>query len=127
MKQLTVFTPTYNRKHLLPRLYESLKNQTDQNFIWLVIDDGSTDGTEELIKQWQKDRIIEILYFYKKNEGITPTRLLLTGIAVAAGISAVTIVMILKLSPEDYQFVAIWMAGSVWGSNWLFVLSIDRL
>ncbi len=61
---------------------------------------------------------------YKKNEGITPTRLLLTGIAVAAGISAVTIVMILKLSPEDYQFVAIWMAGSVWGSNWLFVLSL---
>lgn len=70
MKQLTVFTPTYNRKHLLPRLYASLKKQTDLNFIWLVIDDGSTDGTEELIKQWQKDHAIEILYFYKKNEGM---------------------------------------------------------
>lgn len=70
MKFLTVFTPTYNRKHLLPRLYDSLKNQTDKNFIWMVVDDGSTDRTKELIKQWQEENVIEILYFYKKNEGM---------------------------------------------------------
>lgn len=70
MKFLTVFTPTFNRKHLLPRLYESLKNQPNKNFIWMIIDDGSTDGTEDLVKKWQQDNTIEIIYCYKKNEGM---------------------------------------------------------
>lgn len=70
MKFLTVFTPTYNRKHLLPRLYDSLNSQTDKNFIWMVVDDGSTDRTKELIKEWQEENVIKILYFYKKNEGM---------------------------------------------------------
>ncbi|MBK3495713.1 iron ABC transporter permease [Viridibacillus sp. YIM B01967] len=61
---------------------------------------------------------------YKRGEGISPTRLLLTGVAVAAGISAVMIVLTLRLSPENYQFVAVWMAGSIWGSNWSFVLAL---
>lgn len=47
---LTVLTPTYNRCQLLPKLYESLRRQTNQRFQWLVIDDGSTDGTEEYMK-----------------------------------------------------------------------------
>ena len=70
MKKLTIFTPTYNRRHLLPRLYDSLRKQTDKNFIWMVIDDGSTDGTEELVKKFQAENEIEILYFYKENEGM---------------------------------------------------------
>ena len=49
MKTLTVFTPTYNRKHTLPRTYESLCRQTSSDFDWLVIDDGSSDGTREWI------------------------------------------------------------------------------
>ena len=49
MKTLTVFTPTYNRVHTLPRLYESLCRQTLNVFDWLVIDDGSSDGTREWI------------------------------------------------------------------------------
>ncbi|MBW7474102.1 iron ABC transporter permease [Paenibacillus oenotherae] len=61
---------------------------------------------------------------YKRHEGLSSTRLLLTGIAVAAGISAATIVLTLSLSPEKYQFVATWMAGSIWGSNWKFVLAL---
>lgn len=61
---------------------------------------------------------------YKKGEGLSPTRLLLTGIAVAAGISAAMIVLTLRLSPENYQFVATWLAGSIWGSNWKFVLAL---
>lgn len=61
---------------------------------------------------------------YKKNEGISPTRLLLTGIAVAAGISAAMIVLTLKLDPDQYQFIATWLAGSIWGSNWKFVLAL---
>ncbi|HDX9669140.1 TPA: iron ABC transporter permease [Bacillus cereus] len=61
---------------------------------------------------------------YKRGEGLSPTRLLLTGIAFAALISAATIVLTLRLSPEKYQFVATWMAGSIWASNWKFVISI---
>lgn len=70
MKKLTVFTPTYNRKHLLPRLYESLKNQIDKNFIWMIIDDGSSDGTKDLVEEWQKENHLQIEYFYKENEGM---------------------------------------------------------
>ena len=55
---ITIFTPAYNRKHTLTRLYESLKKQTDKNFEWLIVDDGSTDRTEELIKNFQKESLI---------------------------------------------------------------------
>ncbi|AZK49061.1 FecCD family ABC transporter permease [Paenibacillus lentus] len=61
---------------------------------------------------------------YKRNEGIAPTRLILTGIGVAAGISAAMIVLTLKLDPQKYQFMATWLAGSIWGSNWKFVLAL---
>ena len=61
---------------------------------------------------------------YRRHEGITPMRLILTGIAVAAGISSAMIVLTLRLTPENYQFVATWLAGSIWGSNWRFVLSL---
>ena len=50
MKRLTVFTPTYNRKHTLPRTYESLCHQTCDDFEWLIVDDGSTDGTREWVE-----------------------------------------------------------------------------
>ena len=50
---ITVFTPTYNRAHLLPRLYESLCQQTCTDFEWLIVDDGSTDGTESLIQNFE--------------------------------------------------------------------------
>lgn len=61
---------------------------------------------------------------YKRNEGISPMRLILTGVAVAAGISSAMIVLTLRLSPENYHFVATWLAGSIWGSNWMYVLSL---
>ncbi|MDF2645392.1 MAG: iron transporter permease [Paenibacillus sp.] len=61
---------------------------------------------------------------YKRHEGISPTRLVLTGIAVAAGISAAMIVLTLRLDPNKYQFVATWLAGSIWGTNWKFVLAL---
>ena len=53
---ITIFTSTYNRAYVLPRLYESLKKQTFTDFEWFIVDDGSTDNTEELIKQWQKEK-----------------------------------------------------------------------
>ncbi|NQX62782.1 FecCD family ABC transporter permease [Paenibacillus qinlingensis] len=61
---------------------------------------------------------------YSPRDGIVPTRLLLNGIAVAAGISAAMIVLTLRLDPEKFQFVATWQAGSIWGTNWKFVLSL---
>jgi len=67
--RLTYFTPTYNREKLLPNLYESLLAQTDKNFIWLIIDDGSKDGTENLVKGWQKENKIKIEYVKKENGG----------------------------------------------------------
>ena len=70
MKTLTVFTPTYNRAHTLPRLYDSLKEQTCSDFEWLVTDDGSTDGTENLVREWISEGVIPIRYIYKENGGL---------------------------------------------------------
>lgn len=70
MKTITIFTPTYNRAHLLGRLYKSLLRQTCQDFIWLVIDDGSTDDTKTLVSHWQNEGCIEIQYVYKVNGGM---------------------------------------------------------
>lgn len=66
MKTLTVFTPSYNRAHTLGRTYESLCRQTSKDFEWLVIDDGSTDNTKELIEGWIVEAQIEIRYVYQK-------------------------------------------------------------
>lgn len=60
---LTIFTPTYNRAHTLPRLYASLQKQDNKDFEWLVADDGSTDGTQGLFEQWAgKDNGFPIRY-----------------------------------------------------------------
>lgn len=66
---ITVLTATYNRAHTLPRLYQSLLTQTNKNLEWLVIDDGSTDNTEKLIKKFIEDDSIEIRYLKKNNGG----------------------------------------------------------
>lgn len=65
----TVFTPTFNRVNTLPRLYESLKAQTYRNFEWVIVDDGSTDRTKELIEKWQKEGDFLIRYFWQPNKG----------------------------------------------------------
>ena len=54
MATLTVFTPTYNRAYILNQCYESLVRQSCKDFIWLIIDDGSTDNTKELVEEWMK-------------------------------------------------------------------------
>lgn len=70
MKSLTVFTPSFNRSDLLPRLYESLCNQSDKDFCWLIIDDGSKDNTLEIVKFWINENKIEIQYIYQENQGM---------------------------------------------------------
>lgn len=61
---------------------------------------------------------------YRKEEGLSPTRLILIGIAVAAGINALQLVLALRLDPKNYQFVATWIAGKIWGGDWRFVLAL---
>lgn len=70
-EKLTIFTPAYNRAYSLHRCYESLLKQSNKDFIWLIIDDGSTDNTSELVKSWQdKNNEFKIEYVYKENGGM---------------------------------------------------------
>ena len=70
MKSLTVFTPAFNRAHLLPRIYESLKNQTCGDFLWLIVDDGSSDHTKEVVAEFVKENKVEIGYLFQENQGM---------------------------------------------------------
>lgn len=70
MKTLTVFTPAYNRAHTIGRTYESLCRQTCKDFEWLVVDDGSSDNTRELVEGWIKENKIPIRYIYQQNQGM---------------------------------------------------------
>lgn len=67
---LTVFTPTYNRAYTLHKCYESLKRQSCRDFIWLIIDDGSTDETKELVDSWKTQQLVSIQYYYQENQGM---------------------------------------------------------
>ncbi len=67
---ITVLTPTYNRAHTLTRLYNSLKSQNNNNFEWLIIDDGSSDNTKQLVQKWINEKnSFNIIYFKKENGG----------------------------------------------------------
>lgn len=70
VKTLTVFTPAYNRAHTIGRTYESLCRQTCKDFEWLIIDDGSTDNTRELVKTWIQEGKIHIRYIHQENQGM---------------------------------------------------------
>lgn len=67
---LTVFTPAFNRADCLRHCYESLRKQTCRDFIWLVVDDGSSDETGDLVKEWMRAGELEIQYHYKENGGM---------------------------------------------------------
>lgn len=69
MSSITIITPTYNRAALLPKLYESLLAQTVADFEWLVVDDGSRDETEELIRRYQQENRIPVRYEKQPNAG----------------------------------------------------------
>ena len=69
MATVCVFTPTFNRAYILPKLYESLVAQTSRDFSWLIVDDGSTDNTAELVHGWQAEGLVPITYIYQENGG----------------------------------------------------------
>lgn len=66
---ITVFTPIYNRTHVIGRLYESLLKQTNYDFEWLIIDDGSTDNLQENVNVWKMQAPFPIVYCYVENGG----------------------------------------------------------
>lgn len=66
---ITIFTSTFNRKGLIGQVYESLRIQTCKDFEWLVVDDGSTDGTAQLFEEWCKEKEFPIRYIHQANGG----------------------------------------------------------
>ncbi len=67
---ITIFTPTYNRGKLLPRLYESIRKQTVNDFEWIIVDDGSTDDTEQICKKFANEKNnFSITYIKQLNGG----------------------------------------------------------
>lgn len=70
MKKITIFTPSYNRAYCLHQCYDSFVRQTNQDFLWLIIDDGSTDNTKELVQSWIDEDKIAIQYHYQENLGM---------------------------------------------------------
>lgn len=72
--KVSVVTATYNRAHTLPRTYEALKSQTFRDFEWVIVDDGSSDGTESLVREWQAEGQIGIVYKWQPNTGVHTAR-----------------------------------------------------
>lgn len=68
---VTVLTATHDRGEYLRRVYDSLLGQTFTDFEWLIVDDGSTDGTEQIVGRWQKDAHLDIRYIKKEHTGMT--------------------------------------------------------
>lgn len=77
---LTIITPTYNRDKNLKNLYKSLRSQTNTDFKWLIIDDGSTDDTEHVVQEFIADAQVNIQYMKRENGG--KHRALNTGISL---------------------------------------------
>ena len=67
--KFTIFTPTFNRKELLEKLYKSLQKQTYKDFEWLIVDDGSADGTKEKVEEFLSEKKLDIKYYFKENGG----------------------------------------------------------
>lgn len=67
--KFTIFTPTFNRKELLEKLYKSLQKQTYKDFEWLIVDDGSDDGTKEKAEEFLSEKKLDIKYYFKENGG----------------------------------------------------------
>ncbi|MBO9480321.1 glycosyltransferase family 2 protein [Salinisphaera sp. G21_0] len=68
---VSIITPTYNRGHLLPRVWQSLRQQTESHFQWIIVDDGSTDDTRQVVEDFADPRIT---YIWQNNTGVNGAR-----------------------------------------------------
>ena len=107
--KITVFTPAYNRAYTLERLYRSLQRQTFRGFEWLIVDDGSSDGTKEFVKQWQsEENPFSIRYVFQENGG--KCRAINHGLELAAGELFFTVDSDDYLLPDALEKAAGWEA-----------------
>lgn len=107
---ITVFTPTFNRAYIIGKLYDSLVNQTDNNFEWLVVDDGSTDNTEEFFTDLlNKAQPFSIRYFKQKNGG--KHRAINFGVKEAEGEIFFIVDSDDRLSADAIEKINLWVSG----------------
>jgi glycosyltransferase involved in cell wall biosynthesis len=107
---LTVVTPTFNRAHTLPRLFESLAQQTDRGFEWIIVDDGSTDATPELCASLMKQSEVAVRVIRKVNGG--------KHTALNAAISTVRTELVFIVDSDDYVTAnAVSRIRDVWRSH----------
>lgn len=106
---LTVFIPTYNRAHLIIRALDSVVSQSVRDVEVLVVDDGSTDGTREIVMNWEKEHDLRIRYFSQPNQGKHVAHNL--AISEACGEFFTTLDSDDQLAPDALaEFLAIWAA-----------------
>lgn len=106
--KFSIITPTYNREHLLEHAYEGLCKQTCRDFEWIVVDDGSTDGTEKLIAQISTEAPFPIRYLRQENSG--------KHVALNRGITVAKGFFIGILDSDDwYQPEALNRCWQLWG------------
>lgn len=107
--KITVFTPTYNRAHTLPALYESLRRQSVRGFEWLIVDDGSGDGTQAMVEAWMaEDNAFTIRYERQANGG--KCRAINRGLELAQGEFFFTVDSDDYLTDDALEKVARWAA-----------------
>lgn len=94
MSTITIITPTYNRAKLLPKLYQSLLEQTNHDFEWMVIDDGSQDDTQELVRGYVEEGAIKVSYEKQENAG--------KHTALNRGIARITSELTFIVDSDDY-------------------------
>ena len=91
---VSIVTTAYNRAYRLTKVYESLLTQTDKDFEWVVVDDGSTDNTKDLVTSFIEEKKIVIKYFFKENGGMHT--------AMNLGVSKAEGLFTLKLDSDDW-------------------------
>lgn len=94
MNNITILTPTYNRAHLLKRVYDSLCIQSNKFFDWVIIDDGSNDNTKDIISEFIKEEKVKIRYYYKENGGKHTT--------INYGVNFINSTYVLILDSDDF-------------------------
>ena len=94
MAKLTIHTATYNRAYILGKAFESLMAQTCHDFEWIITDDGSTDNTEELVREWQKTAVFPLVYNKLEHVGIPR--------ALNYGVSQSSTDWFMMLDSDDY-------------------------
>ena len=107
--KLTIHTATYNRAYILPKAYESLCAQTCKDFEWIITDDGSTDGTDALVRSWQeKENGFSIVYNPLSHVGLP--RALNSGVEKASGELFMRLDSDDALVPQAVEKVLGWIA-----------------